>query len=217
MGNFPVIIFDFETTGLSPQLGDRPIEIGAVLIEDTKVTHQFQSLMNPGFTVSSFIESYTGIGNDMVQSAPPCEEVMEQFAEFIGDYPLVAHNASFDLKFLDSELKFIGMSRRNDITCSMLTARRVYPDAPNHQLGTLVRYCGVYTDGTFHRALADAEMTGRLWISMIEKIKNTFGVNHITFDLMQKLSRISKAKTPHYLRNLASQQSNPDLFDGRKR
>lgn len=217
MGNFPVIIFDFETTGLSPQLGDRPIEIGAVLIEDTKVTHQFQSLMNPGFTVSSFIESYTGIGNDMVQSAPPCEEVMEQFAEFIGDYPLVAHNASFDLKFLDSELKFIGMSRRNDITCSMLTARRVYPDAPNHQLGTLVRYCGVYTDGTFHRALADAEMTGRLWISMIEKIKNTFGVNHITFDLMQKLSRISKAKTPHYLRNLASQQSNPDLFNGRKR
>jgi len=217
MGNFPVIIFDFETTGLSPQLGDRPIEIGAVLIEDTKVTHRFQSLMNPGFTVSSFIESYTGIGNDMVQSAPPCEEVMEQFAEFIGDYPLVAHNASFDLKFLDSELKFIGMSRRNDITCSMLTARRVYPDAPNHQLGTLVRYCGVYTDGTFHRALADAEMTGRLWISMIEKIKNTFGVNHITFDLMQKLSRISKAKTPHYLRNLASQQSNPDLFNGRKR
>ena len=99
----------------------------------------------------------------------------------------------------------------------MLTARRVYPDAPNHQLGTLVRYCGVYTDGTFHRALADAEMTGRLWISMIEKIKNTFGVNHITFDLMQKLSRISKAKTPHYLRNLASQQSNPDLFNGRKR
>ena len=217
MGNFPVIIFDFETTGLSPQLGDRPIEIGAVLIEDTKVTHRFQSLMNPGFTVSSFIESYTGIGNDMVQSAPPCEEVMEQFAEFIGDYPLVAHNASFDLKFLDSELKFIGMSRRNDITCSMLTARRVYPDAPNHQLGTLVRYCGMYTDGTFHRALADAEMTGRLWISMIEKIKNTFGVNHITFDLMQKLSRISKAKTPHYLRNLASQQSNPDLFNGRKR
>lgn len=217
MGNFPVIIFDFETTGLSPQSGDRPIEIGAVLIEDTKVTRRFQSLMNPGFTVSSFIESYTGIGNDMVQSAPPCEEVMEQFAEFIGDYPLVAHNASFDLKFLDSELRFIGISRRNDISCSMLTARRVYPDAPNHQLGTLVRYCGVYTDGTFHRALADAEMTGRLWISMIEKIKNTFGVNHITFDLMQKLSRISKAKTPHYLRNLASQQSNPDLFNGRKR
>lgn len=217
MGNFPVIIFDFETTGLSPQLGDRPIEIGAVLIEDTKVTHRFQSLMNPGFTVSSFIESYTGIGNDMVQSAPPCEEVMEQFAEFIGDYPLVAHNASFDLKFLDSEFKFIGISRRNDISCSMLTARRVYPDAPNHQLGTLVRYCGVYTDGTFHRALADAEMTGRLWISMIEKIKNTFGVNHITFDLMQKLSRISKAKTPHYLRNLASQQSNPDLFNRRKK
>jgi DNA polymerase-3 subunit epsilon len=217
MGNFPVIIFDFETTGLSPQLGDRPIEIGAVLLEDSKVTHRFQSLMNPGFTVSSFIESYTGIGNDMVQSAPPCEEVMEQFAEFIGNYPLVAHNASFDLKFLDSELRFIGKSRQNAMACSMLTARRVYPDAPNHQLGTLVRYCGVYTDGTFHRALADAEMTGRLWIAMIEKIKNTFGVGQVTFDLMQKLSKISKAKTPLYLRNVASQQGNAELLNGTER
>lgn len=217
MGNFPVIIFDFETTGLSPQMGDRPIEVGAVLIEGNKVTHQFQSLMNPGFTISSFIESYTGIGNDMVQSAPPCEEVMEQFAKFIGKYPLVAHNASFDLKFLDSEMGFIGKSRTNDAACSMLTARRLYPHAPNHQLGTLVRHCGVYTDGTFHRALADAEMTGRLWISMIEKIKNTFGVERITFELMQKLSSLSKAKAPHYLRDLALQQSSPELFDGKKR
>ena len=112
MGNFPVIVFDFETTGLSPQHGDRPIEIGAVLIENHKITHQFQSLMNPGFRISSFIESYTGISNSMVRTAPPCEDVMEEFVEFIGSYPLVAHNASFDLRFLESELGYIGKSRK---------------------------------------------------------------------------------------------------------
>ncbi len=206
MDNFPVIVLDFETTGLSPQYGDRPIEIGAVLIENHKITHQFQSLMNPGFPVTPFIESYTGISNSVIKTAPPCEDVMEQFVEFIKNYPLVAHNASFDLRFLDSELEFVGKSRQNSMACSMLTARRVYPDAPNHQLGTLVKHCGIYTDGTFHRALADAEMTGRLWISMIDEIQSTFGINHVSFNLMQKLSKITKAKAPSYLKKIAGQQ-----------
>ena len=206
MGNFSVIVLDFETTGLSPQYGDRAIEIGAVLIENNIIADRFQSLMNPGFRISSFIESYTGISNDMVESAPPCEEVMEQFTEFIGNYPLVAHNASFDRKFLDSELEFIGKSSNHNMTCSMLAARRVYPDAPNHRLGTLVRYCGIYTDGTFHRALADAEMTGHLWISMIDEIKDSFGLNHVSFDLMRKLSKVTKAKAPAFLEKVANEQ-----------
>jgi len=206
MGNYSVIILDFETTGLSPNYGDRAIEIGAVLIENNVITDRFQSLMNPGFRISSFIESYTGISNNMVQAAPFCEEVMERFADFIGDYPLVAHNASFDRKFLDSEFEFIGKSRNNEMACSMLSARRVFPDAPNHKLGTLVRYCEIYTDGTFHRALADAEMTGNLWIVMIDNIKSSFGINHVPFELMQKLSRISKAKAPAFLEKVAGKQ-----------
>ena len=207
MGNYPIIVLDFETTGLSPQYGDRAIEIGAVLIEDNIITNRFQSLMNPGFIISSFIEDYTGISNDMVEAAPPCEEVMEKFAEFVGDYPLVAHNASFDRKFLDSELEFIGRSRKGNMACSMLAARRVYPYAPNHQLGTLVQYCGIDNDGIFHRALADAEMTGHLWIAMIDEIKDTFGINHVSFDMMQKLSKITKAKAPAFLEKVARKQT----------
>ena len=206
MNNFPVIVLDLETSGLSPQYGDRAIEIGAVLIEKNKVTDRFQSLMNPGFRISSFIESYTGINNDMVAAAPPCEEVMEQFAAFIGDHPLVAHNASFDRRFLDAELGFIGKSRNSSMACSMLAARRVYPNAPNHQLGTLVRYCGIHTDGTFHRALADAEMTGRLWLAMLAEIKDAFGLNRVDFDLMRKLSRITRANAPAYLEKIAGAQ-----------
>ena len=207
MGKFSVIVLDFETTGLSPKYGDRAIEIGAVLIENNMITDRFQSLMNPGFRISSFIESYTGISNELVEAAPPCEVVMERFADFIADYPLVAHNASFDRQFIDSELAYLQKSRCNNMACSMLAARRVYPNAPNHKLETLVNYCGIYTDGTFHRALADAEMTGHLWISMIDTIKNTFGVNEVSFDLMLKLSRITKAKAPAFLEKVADKQS----------
>ena len=127
MENFPVIVLDFETSGLSPHYGDRAIEIGAVMIENSMITARFQSLMNPGFRISSFIESYTGITNDMLAAALPCEEVMKQFAQFIDGLPLVAHNASFDRRFLDAELGFIGRSRDSSMACSMLAARRVYP------------------------------------------------------------------------------------------
>lgn len=206
MDAFPVIILDFETTGLAPKNGDRAIEIGAVRIEGNRITDHFQSLMNPGCRISYFIESYTGITNDMVEAAPPCEEVMEQFAEFIGGHPLVAHNASFDRRILDAELGYIGRSRNSIMACSMLAARRVYPHAPNHKLGTLVRYCAIRTDGRFHRALADAEMTGHLWIAMIDKIKNTYGLDQVPFDLMRALSTTARAKAPAYLAKIAGEQ-----------
>ncbi|MBL4904196.1 MAG: 3'-5' exonuclease [Desulfocapsa sp.] len=199
MGNYSVIVLDFETTGLSPNHGDRAIEIGAVLIENNRVVDSFQKLMNPGFRISSFIESYTNISNSMVEKAAPCEEVMVQFADFIGDYPLVAHNASFDRRFLDSEFQFIGRARSNPIACSMLASRRIYPHAFNHQLGTLVDYCDIENDGTFHRALADAQMTGHLWISMIEEIKSNYGLKKVPFTLMQKISKISKTKVCTFL------------------
>jgi len=203
MNDLPVIVLDFETTGLSPQYGDRGIEIGAVRIEDSMITERFQSLMNPGFRINSFIESYTGISNEMVEAAPPCEEVMEQFADFIGDCPLVAHNASFDRRFLEAELRIIGRSGYGRMVCSMLAARRVFPYAPNHKLGTLVSYCGIYSDGILHRAFADAEITARLWIAMIEEIRESFGINRVSFDLMQQLSRVSRKKAPAFLRKIA--------------
>jgi DNA polymerase-3 subunit epsilon len=206
MNNHAVIVLDFETTGLSPHYGDRAIEIGAVRQKNDIVTDRFQSLMNPGFRISSFIETFTGITNDMLAAAPPCEEVMDQFAAWIGTDPLVAHNASFDRRFLDSELGFIGRSRSSSMACSMLAARRVYPEAPNHKLKTLVSYCNIQPAGTFHRALADAEMTGRLWMLMVDAVRNSFGINEVTFDLMQKLSRTARAETPAYLRQIAAAQ-----------
>ena len=189
-----VIVLDFETTGLSPNRGDRAIEIGAVKLMNGEIVDQFQQLMNPGFRVSHFIEGYTGIKNSMLRTAPPCHTVMSEFADFIGDANLVAHNASFDQRFLDAELNEIQRNYAGTFTCSMLVARRLYPEAPNHKLGTLVDYRDIDHDGVFHRALADSEMTARLWLVMLDDIKQRYGISDLTFDLMLKLSKTPKGK-----------------------
>ncbi len=195
-----VIVLDFETTGMSPDHGDRAIEIGAVKLEAGEVVDRFQCLMNPGVRVNGFIEDYTGITNAMLKQAPPCEEVMGEFSDFIGDSNLVAHNASFDRRFLDAECYRIGRDYNGDFACSMLAARRVYPDAPNHKLGTLVEFNQLPGDGTFHRALADAEMTAHLWLGMLNDINSEYHIERIAFSLMQELSRIPKAVVPGFLR-----------------
>lgn len=189
-----VIVLDFETTGLSSNQGDRAIEIGAVRIEAGQITDSFQKLMNPGFPVDSFIEGYTGITNRMLAGAPSGEEVMEEFAEFIGEANLVAHNASFDQRFLDMELELIGKSYNGKFACSMLVSRRVYQQAPNHRLESLVRYKNLQTDGVFHRALADSQMTAHLWLKIIQDLRDNFELSNVPFALMRKLSRVPKAK-----------------------
>ena len=195
-----VIVVDFETTGMSPDYGDRAIEVGAVKLERGEVVDRFQCLMNPGIRVNGFIEDYTGISNAMLKQAPPCEEVMDEFADFIDDNNLVAHNASFDRRFLDAECCRIDRDYQGDFACSMLVARRVYPEAPNHKLGTLVAFNHLPSDGTFHRALADAEMTAHLWLGILNDIRSNYGLKTISFPLMQELSRTPKAAAPGFLR-----------------
>lgn len=206
MGTFTAVIIDFETTGLSPGYGDRTIEAGAVLVSGNRIVDRFQSLMNPGMPVSGFIEGYTGITNAMLATAPPIRNVMESLAAFIGEHPLVAHNASFDSRFLDAEFSRIGHRRSNDFACSMLAARRLYPEAPNHRLETLVRYKRLQTDGVHHRALADAEMTAHLWLRMIGDIKADYGIPEVTFQLMQQLGKAPRKNLPAFFRKMARQE-----------
>lgn len=194
-----LVVLDFETSGLSPALGDRPIEIGAVLIRSGRVVDQFQSLMNPGFKVSSFIQDYTGISNKMLATAPPCESVMAAFAAFITGSDLVAHNASFDSKFLDAELNRLGLERNEAFACSMLTARRVIPSAPNYKLGTLVDLLGIRTSGQAHRALADAQAASGVWLHMIAELKRTYALRSVPFELMQRLGKIPKKSVPAFM------------------
>jgi DNA polymerase-3 subunit epsilon len=206
MGNYSVVVLDFETTGLSPDGGDRAIEIGAVLLQDNRIVDRFQSLMNPQMRISNFIAEYTGITNAMLASAPSTSEAMGKFAKFMAGHHLVAHNASFDRRFLDAELQRINKQRRQDFACSMLVSRRLYPDAPSHRLETLVRYKNLVTSGVYHRALADAEMTAHLWINMVNDLKDDFSFRQVPFTLMQQLAKVSKGAAPAFLRKVAAEQ-----------
>lgn len=194
-----IIVLDFETTGLSPDMGDRAIEIGAVRIESGVITDSFQALMNPGMRVNAFIEDYTGITNEMLEDADPCEKVMSRFADFIADDNLLAHNASFDKRFLDAEMRQIPRSYSGEFACSLLTSRRVFQNAPNHKLGTLVDYTNIPSSGDFHRALYDAEMTAKLWLNILDDIQQRFSIENISLALIQKLCKTPKKKVDAFL------------------
>ncbi|SEL73297.1 DNA polymerase-3 subunit epsilon [Colwellia chukchiensis] len=203
-----LIVLDFETTGLSPVQGDRAIEIGAVKLENGIVCDRFQALMNPGQPISPFIESYTGISNQMLAKAPSCQQVMTDFAAFIDGSNLLAHNASFDARFLNSEFDRIGETVRGEFACSLLLARRIYQQAPNHQLGTLIDYKNIAANGRFHRALFDAEMTAQLWLIMLQELNTGYGIENISFSFIKRLAKTPKAKVNALLASYTSKDVN---------
>lgn len=186
----PVVVFDFETTGLSARNGDRPTEIAAVVLEGDQVVDTFQSLMNPERPIPNYVQSLTGITDRMVRSAPPVPEVVQQFADFISSYTLVAHNASFDRQFLDWEFSNLGISRDQSILCSMRIARRVYPNCPNHKLGTLVEFANIPMTGSYHRALADAEVTAKLWVELKSEIMRRCQIDTVPVALLEKIQSV---------------------------
>lgn len=195
-----LVVFDFETTGLSPDMGDRSIEIGAVLIEGGKITDRFQQLMNPGMRIPLFIENLTGITNAMIKESRRNAEVMSDFYDFIGGHNLVAHNASFDERFLRAEFRRIKKYCSSGIACSLLAARRIFQHAPNHQLATLAQYKNLPSEGIYHRALADAEVTAHLWISLLAELREQHELDQLSFGFMHTLTKTPK----HQLRQFYS-------------
>ena len=188
-----VAVIDFETTGMSPDQGCRATEVGVVIVADGRIVDRYQSLMNSGAYIPAFITELTGISNAMIRNAPPAAAVMSELAVFVGDLPLVAHNASFDSRFLDAEWSRIGQRRRSEFACSMLLARRIYQDAPNHKLGMLVSHLGL-PQGRHHRALADAEMTAHLWLRMVSDLKCRHGLSSVPHEFLCALQKTPKAK-----------------------
>lgn len=189
-----VVVIDFETTGLSPVQGDRVTEVAAVILEDGKVVDRYQSLMNGGVRIPFFVESLTGISNEMIRHAPPAAEVMREVSDFVGDYPLVAHNASFDCKFWDAELARIQRSRQQEFVCSLLLSRRIFPLAPSHKLGALVEYANLPVAGRYHRALADAEMAASLLLRLEDELRDRHQVNDVSIELLRRIQRVPKGQ-----------------------
>ena len=189
-----VAVIDFETTGLSPAQGDRATEIAAVLLQHGKIVDRYQSLMNAGVRIPSFIEELTGISTAMVCKAPAADKVMREVFEFVGNHPLVAHNASFDCKFWDAELTRIQLKRRQEFACSMLVARRLLPQAPSHKLGVLVEFAKLPSAGRAHRALADAEMAASLVTHLEDELRGRYKIRDVSHELLRKIQKVPKCQ-----------------------
>lgn len=199
-----VIVFDFETTGLSPDMGDRSIEIGAVRLHEGVIVERFQGLMNPNIPIPLFVANLTGITNSMIAEAPANAQVMADFFEFSQGANLVAHNASFDARFLVAEFKRIKKRHTGHIGCSLLSARRIFPLAENHQLSTLAEYRQLPVSGDYHRALADAEVTAHLWLSILNELKQYHGFSQLPFEFMLELGKTPRASLVRFYRKWQS-------------
>jgi len=185
-----IAVIDFETTGLAPSHGARATEVAAVILSNGQIVGRYQSLMNSGVYIPAEITRITGITNKMVSSAPPAKQVIQELHEFIQDAVLVAHNASFDRKFLINEGLHADLNfNDHSFLCTMLLSRRVFQKALNHRLSTLASHVGLNVEGSFHRALFDAEITAQLFMKLVEKIKSNRSNDRVTFDFMNKLQK----------------------------
>jgi DNA polymerase-3 subunit epsilon len=200
-----IAVIDFETTGMTPARGARATEVGIVLLEQGRVVDRFQRLMNAEAWVPPFITGLTGITNAMVRQAPPAAEVMREAARFVGQAPMVAHNAAFDSRFWQAELALAGLPAPQPFACTVLLSRRIYPEAPSHALGQLARHLQLPDTGRAHRALADAEMAAALLARMQQDLSLRYGLPRPGHALLAQLQRCSKARLDGWLRQHAAQ------------
>ncbi|GAA0461549.1 PolC-type DNA polymerase III [Alkalibacillus silvisoli] len=171
------IVFDVETTGLSATY-DKIIELAAVRIHQGEIVDRFERFANPHQKLSQTTIDLTGITDDMVKDAPEIEDVMRDFYEWCGSDVLVAHNASFDIGFINAAYQRIDLPKvKNPVIDTLELARLLHPELKNHRLNTLCKHLNIELT-QHHRAIYDAEATGYLMWSLVKKAKEKEIDNH---------------------------------------
>lgn len=200
----PIVMLDFETTGLSPAMGDRITEVAALRIVGGRVTERYVSLINCGVRIPSFITQLTGISQAMVDRAPPVEQVVPELLDFIGGDTLSAHNASFDEKFLKAEAERLDLAPRHaSLVCSLKLSRRVFPGMTSYKLGQLSGQLGINFRSAAHRAESDAEVAAEVLIHIGRHLGRTYGLGPVAPQLLVSVNKLSAAKVPDFLQKYA--------------
>ena len=150
------VMLDLETTGGNP-VHDRITEIAAVRMEGGREVARWSSLVNPGATISTFIQNLTGISNEMVQDAPGFDEVAHRLLDLLDGAVLVAHNVRFDHGFLLNEFSRLNISLRVKTLCTVRLSRQLYPQHKGHGLDAIMQRHGLTTLAR-HRAMGDVDM-----------------------------------------------------------
>lgn len=178
----PFVVFDLETTGLSYDK-NRIIEIGAVKIENGEITDRFSTFVNPEVPIPFKIVTLTHITDEMVKDAPPIEQVLPSFVDFIKGTILVAHNATFDTGFIRANMQRMGMEYDFTSVDTMGISRVLFPDSKKHTLDVLCKRMGIVL-GNHHRAVDDAEATAGIFIKMLKKL------HEMEIDTLGKINEI---------------------------
>ena len=199
------VVFDVETTGLSAIYNDL-IQVAASKMYKGNIIAEFDEFINPGHPLSAFTTELTGITDDHVKNAKPLVQVLKEFQEFCKDTVLVAHNASFDVGFMNANYERHGLPKITQPVIDTLEfARNLYPEYKRHGLGPLTKRFGVALEH-HHMANYDAEATGRLLFIFIKEVAEKHGVTNLArlnLDLISPDS-YKKARVKHatiYVKN----------------
>ena len=199
------VVFDVETTGLSAIYNDL-IQVAASKMYKGNIIAEFDEFINPGHPLSAFTTELTGITDDHVKNAKPLVQVLKEFQEFCKDTVLVAHNASFDVGFMNANYERHSLPKITQPVIDTLEfARNLYPEYKRHGLGPLTKRFGVALEH-HHMANYDAEATGRLLFIFIKEVAEKHGVTdlaRLNLDLISPDS-YKKARVKHatiYVKN----------------
>lgn len=196
----PIVMIDFETTGLSPDMGDRITEVAALRIAGGQVVERYVSLINCKVRIPSFITGLTGITQAMVDSAPPVDQVVPELLAFIGDDTLSAHNASFDEKFLRAESARLGLApAHTGLVCSLKLSRRVFPQLASYKLGNLSQQLGIRFKSAAHRAESDAEVAAEVLLHIGRHLEHSYGLGPVDPALLVSVNKLAAAKVHAFL------------------
>ncbi len=163
------VVFDIETTGFSA-VTDRIIEIGAVKVEDGKITDKFSTFVNPKRPIPFRITELTGITDEMVIGSLDIETILPQFIEFIGDAVLVAHNASFDVGFIEQNCKRQKIEADFTYVDTVALARVLLPALNRFKLDTVAKALNISLEN-HHRAVDDAGCTAEIFVKFVQMLK----------------------------------------------
>ena len=169
MNNY--IVVDLETTGLDPYKGCEIIEIGITEIIEDKIVKSYSRLIRPKSYIPEFITGITGITNQMVTNEKYIEEVLPKFRNFIGEKTIIAHNAKFDLKFLNYYLELQNLEPITKFICTLeLLKKNKSYKGKNKKLETACEYYNIVNDQA-HRAASDTLATAKLFLKIKEEIE----------------------------------------------
>ena len=170
------VVFDIETTGFSPY-SDRITEISALLVRDMAIVPDasFSTLVNPQKPIPGVVSDITGITDKMVANAPLEREAVASFLDFAQDRVLVAHNARFDMGFINAASKRNGF--KSNLACldTLALSRLLLPGLENHKLDTLARRLN-FVAFNHHRAEADAETLSSLFVYLLNKLESVYDI-----------------------------------------